>query len=123
MLEILPSPDHVAAYRLSGILDDGDYDRMIADIEARLGRHDKIAILADLADFRDMTFQAGLKDMRYSLSKLFQLNRFSREAVITDKEWIRTAVRLLDPVIPFMAIRTFEPGEAEAAMAWASAKD
>ena len=36
MLEILPAPDHVAAYHLSGTLGEADYDRVIEDIEAKL---------------------------------------------------------------------------------------
>ena len=118
MLEILPSPDHVAAYRLSGTLDGDDYDRMIADIDARLARHEKIGVLADLTGFKDITFQAGLKDARYSLSKLFQLNRFPREAVITDRQWIRTMAHVMGPLVPFVELRTFEPGDAAEAMDW-----
>jgi hypothetical protein len=34
MLEILPAPDRVAAYHLSGTLSEADYDRVIADFEA-----------------------------------------------------------------------------------------
>ncbi|ARS28480.1 STAS/SEC14 domain-containing protein [Sphingomonas sp. KC8] len=120
MLEILPSPDHVAAYRLAGTLDGDDYDRMIADIEARLARHEKIGVLADLTHFTDITFEAGLKDARYSLSKLFQLNRFPREAVITDRQWIRTMVNVMRPLVPFVELRTFEPRDAAEAMDWAA---
>ncbi|SNT24150.1 SpoIIAA-like [Sphingomonas laterariae] len=118
MLEILPSPDNVAAYKLSGVVDGDDYDRLIADLEARLKRREKWGVLADLSEFRDITLQAAGKDFRYGLSKLLQLNRFPREAVITDKEWIRTLARVASPLIPFVEIRSFAPAEAAAAMDW-----
>ena len=72
----------------------------------------------DLTGFNDITFQAGLKDARYSLSKLFQLNRFPREAVITDRQWIRTMAHVVGPLVPFVELRTFEPGDAAEAMDW-----
>jgi hypothetical protein len=120
MLEILPAPDHVAAYRLSGTLTEADLDRVIADLEGRLARHEKLGLLADLTDFKDMTFRAGLIDARYSLSKLRQLKRFPREAVVTDKGWIETLVAVTNPIIPAIEVRCFKPAEFEAGLAWAS---
>ncbi|WP_380872948.1 hypothetical protein ACFB49_38440 [Sphingomonas sp. DBB INV C78] len=118
MLEILPSPENVAAYKLSGIVDADDYDRLIADLEERLKGREKWGVLADLSEFKDITLQAAGKDLRYGLSKLFQLSRFPREAVITDKQWIRTLSKVASPFIPFMEIRCFDPGEQDKAMEW-----
>jgi hypothetical protein len=120
MFDILPSPDHVAAYTIRGTLDAEDIDRIIADVEAKLTRHERIGVLADLTEFKDITLQAGAKDVRYGLSKMLQLRRFPREAVITDKEWIRTLVRIADPLLPFVQVRTFEPGSLTEAMNWVS---
>ncbi len=120
MLDILPSPDHVAAYKITGIVTGEDFERIIADVEAKLARYERIGVLADLTEFTDLTLGAGAKDLRYSLSKMLQLRRFPREAVITDKEWIRTLARIADPIIPFVEIRTFEPGSLTEAMTWVS---
>lgn len=120
MLEILAAPDHVAAYRLSGTLTVDDYDSLIADIEARLARHEKIGVLADLTGFHDITLRAGARDLRYGFSKLFELRRFPREAVISDKGWIETLVAIANPIVPFVEIRCFKPIEYEAALIWVS---
>jgi SpoIIAA-like len=120
MLDILPSPDHVAAYTISGTLTGEDIERIIADIEAKLARHERIGVLVDLTAFKDLTLEAGAKDLRYGLGKMLQLRRFPREAVITDKEWVRTLVRIADPLVPFVEIRTFEPGTLTEAMNWVS---
>lgn len=121
MIEILDAPDHVAAYRLSGTLTEEDYDRIIDDLETRLSRHDRVAIFADMADFHDITVRAGVKDVRYSLSKLGSLRRFPRSAVVSDKGWITMMARIASPLLPFAEIRAFAPGEREAALAWVSA--
>ena len=120
MLTILPAPDHVAAYRLSQTLTGDDLDAIMADIEARLARHEKLGILADMTDFTDMTLAAAWKDARYSLGKLWELRRFPREAVITDRGWLSAFVDLLNPAIPFVTVRAFKPEDYETALAWAA---
>lgn len=120
MFEILAAPDHVAAYRLSGTLTEQDYDGIIADIEARLARHEKIGLLVDLTGFADITVKATAKDLRYSLSKIFELKRFPREAIVSDKGWIATLAAIASPLVPYVEIRAFKPAEFEAAMIWAT---
>ncbi len=119
MLTILPAPDHVGAYRLSQTLTEDDLDRIVTDIESRLERHEKLGIVADITDFNDMTLKAAWKDARYSLSKLWELRRFPREAVVTDSGWLSGFVSLVNPAIPFVTVRAFKPDEFEQALAWA----
>lgn len=123
MLEILPTADHVCAFRISGTLTEPDFDRLAAEIEARLARHEKLGLLADLTGFEDMTFRAGLKDARYGLGKLGELRRFPREAVVTDRGWIETLVAVTSPLLPFIEVRCFKPGEFDTALAFASEID
>ena len=120
MFEHLPSPGHVVALKISGTLTGDEYDRIVADVEARLARHERLGVFVDLLEFDDLTGAAVLKDIRYALSKLSELRRFPREAVITDKRWIRTLVKAASPLVPHVEIRAFGPDEREAAMAWAS---
>jgi hypothetical protein len=119
MLDILPAPDHVAAYRLSGTVNESDFDRMITDVEAKLARHEKLGILADMRDFGEMTFRALLKDAQYELGNLFSLKRFPREAVVTDKGWIETLVSISNALIPYCEIQSFKPADYDKALAWA----
>lgn len=120
MLEVLPSPDHVAAFAVSGTLTGADYDRLIAEVEAKLARHERIGVLLDLTLFEDLTAEAAWKDLRYDLSKLFELKRFPREAVISDKQWMRIAAGIANPILPHVEIRVFDPGAHEEAMQWVS---
>lgn len=118
MLTILPAPDHVAAYRLSQTLTGEDLDAIMVDIGARLARHEKIGILADMTGFTDMTLAAAWKDARYSIGKLRELRRFPKEAVITDKGWLTRLIDLLDPAIPFVRVRAFKPQDYQEALSW-----
>lgn len=118
MLELLDTPDHVVAFSLAGTLTGEDYDRIVAEVEGKLSRHQRIGVLVDLVSFEDLTLEAGAKDVAYSLKSLWRLNRFPREAVITDKEWVRTLARLADRLVPGVEVRAFSPPERDAALAW-----
>ena len=118
MIEFVPAPDHVFAARLSGTLTPDDVERAVREIEAKLQRHKKIGIFADVTGFQDVTAEALIKDFKYSFGKFGEWTRFPREAVVTQKQWLRTAIKLLDPVVPFIEMRAFAPEESEQALAW-----
>jgi hypothetical protein len=118
MIEFIEAPDHVAAFALSGTLTEEDLDKLIADVEARLDRHDRIGILADMTGFHDITVRAGLKDLRYGFGKFRDWKRFPKEAVITDRHWLATLVRAFAPFVPLVSVRSFQPEERETALAW-----
>lgn len=123
MIELLPAPDHVVALRFSGELTGPDFDKVAGEIEARLARYPRIGVVADLTGFDGLTLEALAKDIRYNLAKLGEWKRFPREAVITDKAWVRTAVSALDPLVPQVEVRTFSPAEQAEALAWAGSFD
>lgn len=120
MIEFVPAPDHVFAVKLAGTLTPEDVERSIQEIEAKLKKHEKITIFADLTDFQDVTAEALIKDFRYSFAKLGEWKRFSRSAVVTDKNWMKILYSVIDPLIPQVEIRTFAPDERDRALAWAS---
>jgi hypothetical protein len=121
MIELLKAPDHVLAYRIEGALEAADYDRIIETVEAKLAHHPKIGLYADMTKFSSISAEAFLKDLRYSLSKIGQWNRFPRAALVTDEPWLRAWVAFLDPIFPQFEARAFAPGEEAAAMSWSSA--
>jgi hypothetical protein len=118
MLEVLPSPDHVVAVRVAGVMEVDEYRKVIAEVEAKLARHPKIGILVDLTAFTDATLEAAGEDLRYSLGKIFEWGRFPREAIITQKGWIQGLCKIVSPLLPGIEVRTFAPSETEAAYAW-----
>lgn len=118
MIEILPAPPHVAAFRFTGTLTGEDYDRGIAAIEDKLAGHDRIAILSDLTGMTEVTTAALGKDLRYALGKIGEYRRFARGAVITEREWLARATSFAGIFFPHTQVRTYEPHEREAALAW-----
>lgn len=123
MIEILPSPDHVAAFQLEGTLTAEDYDRMIPQIEEKLGDYEHIGILADMTELEDLTADAVRKDLQYGIGKLGEFNRFERAGVISDKQWVEAVMELTDTFFPGIEARVFAEDEKEEAMRWVSAID
>ncbi len=123
MLEILASPPHVGAYRFIGRLTGEDYDACIADLEARLQRFPRVAVVSDVADMESLTMEALSKDLRYAVSQWGEYGRFARVAVVTDKRWLVAVTELAAKFLPHSEVRTFAPEERAQALVWASALD
>lgn len=118
MIELLDVSDHVVAFRISGILTAEGFDQVAEAVEAALDRHERIGLYGDMLGFSDMTGEAIAKDLQYGLSKIGELHRFRRSAVITDKQWMRVVVEFYDKFLPGVEVRAFGADEREAALQW-----
>jgi hypothetical protein len=123
MIEILTSPPHVAAYRFTDELTGADYDACIADLESRLARYPRIAVVSDISDLHGLALEVIGKDLRYALSKRGEYDRFARAAVVTDKRWLVAVTEMADRIMSHTDMRTFAPEERSIALEWAAALD
>jgi hypothetical protein len=119
MIDILQAPDHVFAARIVGTLTGSDFENLEREIEAKLARHGRIGIVADLTELKSVTPAALVKDIRYNLSKLGHWSQFPREAIITQRAWVASIAKAVDPVVPQVEVRSFSPEEQALAIAWA----
>lgn len=120
MMTLLPAPEHVCAFALSGTIGPDEIERIVANLELRLDRHEKVSILADLSAFEEMTLAAAWRDARYGFGKLWELRRFPKEALVVGPGWLDRTARFFAPVVPFVQLRSFWPEERETALAWAA---
>jgi stage II sporulation SpoAA-like protein len=118
MIEVVPTPDHVVGLRVAGTITGEDMDRATAAIETALARYPRIGVFTDAIEWSGMTPEAFGKDLRYGLGKIGELGRFTRVAMVTDKEWLRAIARFEDRLLPRIDLRTFGSQEREAALAW-----
>lgn len=120
MIEILPAPSHVAAFDVRETLTVDDYDRCIAEIDARLAEHPRIAVFCNLVGMCRMTPMAIARDLHYATGKLGQYHRFARGAIVTERQWLGTITRLGGLFFPHTELRTFAPIDAATGFAWAA---
>lgn len=120
MITELTAPPHVAAFRVDGKLTEDGHEAVVAALEARLAKHDRLAMYFDMRAMSGMTPAAFGKDVAYSVRKLGEWHRFARGAVVTDSDWLTALVRFWSAFFPRIDMRVFPGAEHEQALAWAS---
>jgi hypothetical protein len=102
--------------RATGHVSGADYDEvLIPAVEAALEDNDRIRLLYHLgSEFEGYGLDAAWDDTKLGLR---HWNAFERLAIVTDHDWIRTAVRAVGFAMP-CPIRTFPNSEIEAARRW-----
>jgi len=123
MYDTLPSADHVGAYRFTGTLTREDYDRCIADVEARLQRHGRIGLYCELDGFTGLTLPALGRDLEYAVQNFGRYHRFARAAIVTTPGFVATMSSLAGRFMPSTQLRVFAPDERVLALEWATQFD
>jgi hypothetical protein len=118
VIEVICAPGNIAAFRVAGTVTAEDYDKIIPALEEKLNEHEEIGILADLTDLEDMTRDALRRDLQYGLSKLGELHRFQRAAVVSEKQWIKAATEMTGALFPQIEARVFPADEKTQALEW-----
>ena len=110
-------PDHVVAMKTSGRISGSELDIATDRIDAALRHHDRISLYFEI-DSLEVTPKALLKDLRYGLKQLTQLDRFYRAVIVTDQSWVHTAAEWEDRLLPSITVRAFPENEKEEAREW-----
>ena len=119
MLELIPlEADNVVGFRIEGKIAADEFDEVVAVIEERLERHDKLRIYAEVPSFGGMSARAFIKDMNFGLRNW---RHFEKEAVVTEKAWLRRMAQLGGRLAPGIEIRVFSADEKDEARAWVHA--
>lgn len=120
MIELLTDfPDNIAAFRCKGQVTKADYAKVLlpAALE-KLRTHDKVRLYYEVdQDFSGFDPGAMWEDFKVGIE---HLTRWEKIAVVTDVEWIRSAVRFFSFLIP-ATTKLFSRSEAAQARMWVSA--
>jgi hypothetical protein len=118
MLKPIPfrsDADHVIALELDGKVEKTDIENVLAAVEEKLGRHDKLRIYIEIKSLGGVAPRALLDDLKAALK---HWDRFEKEAIVTDISAITTVVPWLDKVFPVTELKVFEPSGRESAHQW-----
>lgn len=119
MLEIIEHlPDNTLGVRAVGEVTAEDYENvLIPELEARLGRHDRLRFLYVLGEeFEGFSAKAVWDDTRVGMR---HLTRFDRIAVVSDTNWIRRTMQAVGFVVPG-DLRVFSNADLGEAVSWIS---
>ena len=119
MIEKIPDmPDTVLGFSAKGKVTAADYEFIIIPaVEELFSRQEKIRFLYHLGDdFTGFEAAAMWDDTKLGLK---HLQSWERMAIVTDIEWIRTAIKIFGLLIPGH-VRVFHNSEIAEAKRWIS---
>lgn len=112
-------PADVIAIELNGLITSQDYsDMLVPLVTERAKSHDKLKLLCVMGPYFD-GYSAGAMwdDMRFGFG---HLTTFSRIALVTDHDWIRTGAKFFGVMMPSEVV-VFDMAELDDAKAWVRA--
>ena len=118
MIEFIEGlPDNVVAVRLSGVVKEEDYDKVLAPaVEQEVQKYGKVRLLYQVQDFEKFSRGAMLEDMKLGVENL---NSFEKIAVVSDVGWMIDAVEAFKHIMPG-TVKTYGNKELSQAEAWVS---
>ncbi|MGD9561058.1 MAG: STAS/SEC14 domain-containing protein [Pyrinomonadaceae bacterium] len=122
MLEILDSPKHLVAMKLSSSLTAEDVTKAYDATNAALKDNERISFFGEIDESMNLTFEGLFKDLVNSTGQIGKLSKYYRAAVVTNKGWIGALARVEGLVFSSIDVRVFTPEERDKAFAWASEK-
>jgi SpoIIAA-like len=120
MIEILDSPKHLVALKLSGALSADDVTKAYNATDEALKENERISFFGEIDESMNLTFEGLAKDLVTGLGQFGKLSKYHRAAVVTDKGWIGALARVEGLVFSSIDVRVFALDERDKAFAWAS---
>ena len=116
MFEILPeSTGAVIGFKISGEVTVEDYETMLPKIDGAIAAHGKINLLVLVEDFDIKGWEAAKADFLFGTH---QYRQVEKAAFVSDKKWMESMVKIMDPFTRRTDEKSFDPDEIEAAWAW-----
>ena len=116
MIENIPfDEDNIIGLRLKGKIEDNEFDEIVSLMEERLKRHKKLRFYAEIEEFKGMSVNTFMKDIHYSLRHWREVEK---EAVVSDKGWLKAWVGFAGSIIPGVEVKHFSFDEIEEAKEW-----
>jgi hypothetical protein len=122
MLEILDSPKHLLAMKLSGSMTAADVTSAYDAVNEALKENERISFFVEIDDSMNLTFEGLAKDLVTGIGQLGKLSKYYRAAVVTNKGWIGALARVEGLVFSSIDVKVFRPEDRDKAFAWASEK-
>jgi len=116
MIELIPFDEgNVIGFRLKGKIEDNEFDEIVSLMEKRLTEHKKLRVYAEIEEFKGMSVNTFMKDIHYGLK---HWRDFDKEAVVSDKGWLKAWVKFAGSLFPGIEVKHFSFEEIEEAKKW-----
>jgi len=120
MIEIINSPKHVVAMKVSGKLTAEDVEKAYQAADKALKDNERISFFGEITEKIGVTPEGLMKDVTEGIKQWGKLSRYYRAAIVTDKGWLGALARVEGLVFSSIDVRVFSPADRDKAFAWAS---
>jgi hypothetical protein len=120
MIEILKSPKHLVAMKLSGGLTAEDVTKAYTATDQALKENERVSFFAEIDESMNLTLEGLAKDVASGIGQFGKLSKYYRAAVVTGKGWVGALARVEGLVFSSIDVRVFSPEERDKAFAWAA---
>lgn len=120
MIQLIQSPDNVAAFRASGEVTKQDYEKLVVPtVESLVNRTGQLNFLLELdTDLSNFSAGAWWEDLLIGLKNF---GKWNRAAIVTDSENIISFTNAFSYIAPG-EYKGFKKGELAVALLWVSGK-
>ena len=108
------STDKALGFTLSGKLHDADYQQFVPAVDAAIGAHGKIRLLAHFEDFHGWDMHAVWDDIKFSATHCTLIDRI---ALVGDKRWEAEMAKICKP-FTMARLRYFDASKIGEAWEW-----
>ena len=120
MLEILESPKHLVAFKLSDKLTADDVAKAYKATDDAIKSNERISFFGEVDASMQLTFEGLVKDLVEGVGQWNKLKHYYRVALVTDKGWMAALARVEGLVFSSIDVRVFGHADRNKAFAWAS---
>ena len=122
MLEILDSPKHLVAMKISGSLTAEDIAKAYGAADSALKDNERISFFVEVEPSMQLTMEGIVKDLSEMPGQFGKLKKYYRAALVTDKGWMAALARVEGLVFSNIDVKVFGHDERDKAFAWAAAE-
>ncbi len=120
MYQHVPAPDYVMAMHFSDKLTGEDIKKYKFILDEKLINHDQLSMVVDFTGLSDMNADAFVEGTKADLELLRHINRFTRFAFVSGKEWPHALIGFMSALFPTVEMKVFPSDERNEAIRWAS---
>src|SRR4051794_35843120 len=113
MIEILESPKHLVAIKISGKITAEDIEKTYAATRDALKDSERVSFFAEITEKIGFTPEGLIKDLTEGIKHFGNLSKYYRAAVVTDKGWLGALARVEGLVFASIDVRVFAPVERD----------
>ena len=116
MIEIIPFEEgNIIGFRINGRIEEDKFDEAVAKMEEMLKHYDRLRVYAEIEKIGGMSVNTLMKDIHF---KLKHWRDFEKEAVVSDKGWLKSWIAIADKLFPHIEVKHFSTDEKEEAKEW-----